>query len=67
MYNVKVNLECGCFKRSGYSANNSFDTKEEALKDATKMVEDMNKNFCGKHIFSLQEEGNDIIIDVKAA
>ena len=45
MYNVKVNLECGCFRKSSYEASTSFDTKEEALTEATKMTEDMNITF----------------------
>jgi hypothetical protein len=67
MYEVKVSLECGCFKKSAYNAQSSFENKEEALSTAQKMVDDMNTNFCGKHKFSLNEDGNNINIEVALA
>lgn len=62
MFNVIVEKECGCFKKSSLSANSQFATKEEAQKEAEAMCEDMNDTFCQKHIFTLEENGNDIII-----
>jgi hypothetical protein len=52
MYIIKVEKECGCFKKSIYKnkTNLIFDSKEDALKEAQLMQEFMNKSFCGKHI-----------------
>ena len=61
MYKVKMEKECGCFRRSGISAIKEFATHEKALKEAQMMCEDMNENFCGKHSFSV-EAGEEIIV-----
>jgi hypothetical protein len=64
MYTIKVDKECGCFKRSAYENNMSFSSKDDALLQATDMVSYMNDKFCGKHDFSLAENGNDFQISV---
>jgi len=57
MFTVSIDKECGCFKRSDYQNNKSFESKDEALLNAKDMVEDMNENFCQKHSFVLSEDG----------
>lgn len=58
MYKINVDKECGCFKRSDLDNNVSFESKDDALMNATKMVSHMNEEFCGKHEFSLVENGD---------
>lgn len=57
MFTVSIDKECGCFKRSDYQNNKSFESKDDALLNAKGMVDDMNENFCQKHSFVLSEDG----------
>ena len=66
MYSVKVEKECGCFKRSGMKVQQSFNNKEEALIEAKEMAEEMNEAFCKKHNFNVAENGNEMLIQVTA-
>ena len=66
MYTVNVDKECGCFKRSGFENNVSFDSNDDALIKANSMVTHMNDKFCGKHGFSLKEDGNTFQISMQA-
>ena len=54
--------QCGCFKRSDFQDEQTFESKEEALKEALAMCEDMNETFCQKHNFSVVEEGDTMMI-----
>ncbi len=65
MYNVRMEKECGCFKRSGMESVKTFDNKDDALVEATEWAAEMNETFCQKHNFSIVEEGNDLIIKVE--
>lgn len=65
MFNVKMEKECGCFKRSGMESVKTFDNKDDAMIEAAQWVEEMNETFCQKHNFSIIEEGNDLIIKVE--
>jgi len=51
MYTVQMEKECGCFKKSEYSNNNSFKTQQEAYQYANIVSELMNEEFCGQHTF----------------
>jgi len=62
MYSVKIERECGCFRRSGMKNIKSFENKDAALVEAQEWAEEMNETFCKKHSFSVVEEGNDFII-----
>lgn len=62
MFNVKMEKECGCFKRSGMKSIKAFDNKDDALTEAQEWAEEMNETFCRKHQFSVVEEGNDFLI-----
>lgn len=66
MFNIRVNKECGCFKRSDFQNNIKFDNKDDALEEAEAMIEDMNDTFCRKHIFFLEVNGNEFVINMKA-
>ena len=66
MYTINVELECGCFKRSAYENNLSFESKDEALMEARLMESHMNQRFCQKHMFTLSEDGNNFNIAVEA-
>jgi len=65
MFNVKMEKECGCFKRSGMESVKTFENKDDAMVEATQWAEEMNETFCQKHNFSIVEEGNDLIIKVE--
>ncbi len=64
MITVKMEKQCGCFKRSDFQEEQTFETKEEALKEALAMCEDMNETFCQKHNFSVVEDGDILMIKV---
>ena len=51
MYKVEVENECGCFKKSEYQKEKSFEDKDEAVMYVDALVELMNDEFCGKHSF----------------
>lgn len=57
MITVKMEKECGCFKRSDFESSKSFKSKDEALLYAQQMCEDMNETFCSKHRFGVVESG----------
>ena len=54
MYKVEVPHQCGCFKRSEYKAEKTFDDINEAIAYTEALTELMNDEFCGKHKFSPQ-------------
>jgi hypothetical protein len=65
MITVKMEKQCGCFKRSDFKEEQTFESKEEALKEALAMCEDMNETFCQKHNFSVVEDGDAMIIKME--
>jgi hypothetical protein len=65
MNTVIVEKECGCFRKSSHENNVSFESKDDALMNATQMVQDMNTKFCGKHEFIARENGDNILISVE--
>ncbi len=64
MITVKVEKECGCFKKSDFQNNLSFENKDDALMQAIEMSKEMNEEFCQKHEFEVVEQGNTILIGV---
>jgi len=62
MFKIIVEKECGCFKKSDLENNIEFTSKDEALSQGLKMLNEMNDEFCGKHKFELVEEGNTFLI-----
>ncbi len=55
MFKVQVALECGCFKRSEYQKEKSFEKRADAILYSNAIAELMNEEFCKKHIFSPHE------------
>ena len=53
MVSVKVEKQCGCFKRSDFELEQSFETMEVAKQKAQKMCDQMNEEFCLKHQFEV--------------
>lgn len=66
-YTVNIEKQCGCFKKSGVELPKTFDNKEDALKEANKLVKEFNDTFCEKHDFGLVENGDEITISVAMA
>ncbi|MBU1667571.1 hypothetical protein KKC13_04075 [bacterium] len=62
MFTINVEKECGCFKKSPYDNNMSFESKDDALIQAQTMVNHMNTKFCQKHEFELSEDGQNFSI-----
>ena len=65
MVSLIMQKECGCFKKSSYESKQIFQTNTEAFEVAQSMCEDMNKNFCQKHKFTIQNNNNEIIIKME--
>lgn len=59
MYSVTVEKECGCFKRSEYKKEKSFDNQQDAFTYSKAMEELMNEEFCKKHLFIAQKTADD--------
>lgn len=59
MYTVKMEKECGCFKKSEYSNNVTFETQKDAYNYATTVAEFMNEEFCGQHTFTAHKGDGD--------
>ena len=62
MYRVVVSNQCACFKNSNMEGSSNFETREDAKNKAIEMVEKMNKDFCGKHEFDVQEMFTNYVI-----
>jgi len=65
MITLKIEKQCGCFKKSDLKAEQTFNTKEEALSEAKNMCEYMNEKFCQKHNFAFMQNGDEITIKVE--
>ena len=65
MVDLIIEKQCGCIKKSSYNIVQSFNSKQEAIKEAKIMCEDMNKNFCLKHKFHYEEDQNNITIKME--
>ncbi len=62
MYKIVVANQCGCFKNSNLKNNLTFESKDDALSKAIEMNNFMNKEFCKKHKFEVQEMFNNFVI-----
>ena len=62
MYKVIVSNQCECFKKSNMENSIYFETREDAKAKAIQMMEKMNKDFCGKHEFDVQEMFTNYVI-----
>jgi len=59
MNTVEVEFECGCFKKSEYNKEQTFDNQQDAYNYANILVELMNEEFCSKHLFVGQQTMDD--------
>ncbi|HFU74957.1 MAG TPA: hypothetical protein ENK66_01795 [Arcobacter sp.] len=62
MYTVIMEQECSCFKKSGLTNNNKFNTRQEANNFAKMVAEIMNEDFCSKHTFYAQRAEDDMYV-----
>ena len=62
MYTVQVEHECGCFKKSEYNNNKSFEKQQDAYQYAKILEELMNEEFCTKHYFFVQKEDENLFM-----
>jgi hypothetical protein len=51
MFTVEVEKECGCFRKSDYQKEKSFENKDEAILYTESLIDLMHDEFCGKHHF----------------
>ena len=66
MFKISLDKECGCFKKSDFQNNKSYDNSDEALIKAQSMVNIMNNDFCGKHNFTISENGTTFSISMNS-
>ena len=62
MYTIQIEKECGCFKKSGFENNLTFENKADAIAKARVMECLMNQEFCFKHFFEAVDYGDTIMI-----
>ena len=62
MYKIVVANQCACFKKSSLESNIKFQSKDDALMKALEMKSTMNKDFCKKHEFEVEEMFNNFVI-----
>lgn len=67
MYKVIIEKQCGCFKKSGHDAEVSFNNKDDALLHANERKNHMNDEWCHKHNFFVEKEGQHLIIKMNMA
>ncbi len=65
MYKIDIEKRCGCVKKSGLEFPKTFKDKKEAEFEALKLANYMNANFCKKHRFFVNEEGDAFMIYVE--
>ncbi|WP_198304863.1 hypothetical protein [Arcobacter vandammei] len=62
MFKIIVQDQCSCFKKSDLENNIEFASKDDALLKAIEMKNIMNRTFCKKHEFQIQEMFNNLVI-----
>lgn len=62
MYKIKMEKECGCFKKSALPKELEFEEKADAIMKAKVLECKMNQDFCFKHYFKAIDHGNEIVI-----
>jgi len=64
MYIVEVKNVCRCFLKEGMAEHQEFSLKSEAAEEAERMFAFMQKNFCKKHEFVLNERFGTFTISI---
>lgn len=59
MYTVHIEHQCGCFKKSDYESEKSFENQQDAYNYSNLVAEFMNEDFCQKHLFVAQKTIDD--------
>jgi hypothetical protein len=62
MYKIRIEKECGCFKKSGLPSVWEYEEKEDAIMKAKVLECKMNQDFCFKHYFEAVDHGDEIVI-----
>lgn len=62
MYKVRLEKECGCFKKSGHPSVLEYENKEDAVMKAKVLECKFNQDFCFKHYFEAVDHGDEIVI-----
>lgn len=62
MYTVQMEHECGCFKRSEYASEKTFETQQDAYNYSKIAAEFMNEDFCTKHLFFAQKTSDNTFL-----
>lgn len=62
MYKLRMEKECGCFKKSGLPSVWEFEEKADAIMKAKVLECKMNQEFCFKHYFEAVDHGDEIVI-----
>jgi hypothetical protein len=66
MYTVDIEKRCGCVKKDNtIDLPKTYKDKKEAEFEALKLANYMNANYCKKHRFFVNEEGNNFTICVE--
>jgi hypothetical protein len=65
MATIIVEKLCGCAKKENWVENTDCTSLQEALTQAGQMCEYANENFCHKHEFSVEVDGEDVRIKVE--
>lgn len=64
MYNVSFAKECGCIKKdTTISMPKNFTQKLEAELEALRLANHMNKHYCKKHRFHVEEVDDGFVVD----
>lgn len=64
MYNVSFAKECGCIKKDAtLSMPKTFTQKLEAELEALRLANYMNKHYCKKHRFHVDEANDGYVVD----
>ncbi len=62
MYTIEIEKECGCFVKSGFTNNMTFETRQDMINKARVMECLMNQQFCMTHFFEAVDYGEKIVI-----
>ena len=68
MYTIDIEKRCSCVKKeTDLTLPLSFNDKHEAEFAALRLINHMNANYCKKHRFFVEEEGEKLTIRVERA
>ncbi len=65
MVTVKMAKMCGCAKRANIKESQSFESMEDAIKEAQALAEEMNETFCKKHNFSVVQNSSEELVVIE--